>query len=430
MAQRTDVWGGHDACTRESHTMRRPYLPAVPILALLVFSSVGCDALVDAKEKDTSDETKKGKKKKKRKKKAKRKRKNEDSLTPDEITAACKRAIDEKLDALAGDQKRCERDYRQALDAPNPSGKLDEVMVALGRYECTMDASSSSDFRSCMKDVMKGAKQTEGKKLTFKPVFLDHKNYSIRCSASVKRPGMKAQHLTKRSSSCQFDDAGAIVMEAADLKAASVAGKVLTVGKAKTRVTIAIDDLWPQMGFDERFIKSKTPLRVPIELTNEDGTWKGYFYFDARLLVDHMKKHVGKGFVLPGEDAGGDVGSTHLVIGGSMYKKQNQVVGSGTTLREVGKIALIEEKSRTTDTCRYTDNKGKVHSVKLSAKDAVVTIYERKTGRKLTQKTFKVSGSYSCKSSVAKKDLYKKTTKYLPSDGAAIGSWAKAELAK
>lgn len=219
----------------------------IAALAVLIFACVptGSDSASSAKEADDSDDEN-TKKKKRKKKKGKSQRKNESSLTDEEITAACKRAVDEKLDALAGDRDRCEKDYREAWDKPNRVDDLDDVKVALGRYDCTMESSSPSSFSSCVRDVLKGAKQ----------------------------------------------------------------------------------------------------------------------------------------------------------------------------------------KRRKTDSCSYRDKKGKTHSVTLGAKDAEVTIYERKTGRRLANKTFRVDGQISCKSSVAKKDIHKETTKYLSHHGAEIATWAKAELAK
>ncbi len=403
----------------------RYWLPGL-LLAIFV-APAGCNTSSGADRDDSKETSEKKTKKKKKQKKGDEAAGEKTSLTEQEISAACKREIDKKLDDTSSEAD-CRADYAKAWSEPNRWDDLDDVKVAVGRHACAMDASSSASFGSCMGKVYAGAKLVDGQELALRTPVYPKRLGS--CRAWVERPGFKTQLLLGYQSTCTVDGKDHLRLEASGVTALWLGDRPISFGGDNSSLSVPLDDLRAGVVFTDVDRNHDSPFAVPLKVTNGDGEWSGFLFLGQELLASQLLSSPQKGLLLPGEDPGGPVLSTHLILGSSSYRSQYQVVGTGKTLRDVGKIALIEDTRRVLDTCHYRDGSGKTHSVTLTAVDAKVTIIERKSGRRLASTLVKAPGSLSCRGSVSKDDMHKNTTLHLPNKGVEIATWAKAELAK
>lgn len=178
------------------------------------------------------------------------------------------------------------------------------------------------------------------------------------------------------------------------------AGTVFTLNTATARstggpVSLAVD-------LDERLaalpvaLDSKPPLLVPLTLKIQMPEGKTHTSaFEAAGFEGILRTRISAipkgGFSLGASDVKGAKHGAVLVEGGNGYLP----FGNATVVREIDLVAIEEPAGSRTSSCgTYTQKStGKSTTFALTITDANVTLYDRRSGKKLTTRFFRGSGT-------------------------------------
>lgn len=352
------------------------------------------------------------------------------------------------------DAENCERTQKEfEKNRARPKA----APLALADYQCLLESDSEYDFRSCYQRARKENPQPKppNVRLESKYIKFEEQGGTVPyLSSHASHPDFDIEPLAKGDlyfdkslrTNLAFGKGGDVsdhryalgLYGKTDAVLLGAAGK-----KMPTEFDIEWLDLLGMVEFTEYCgpaSKKLSCVSVPVKLVTKDGDWAMDLLFEPSLVSHYMAlpAQKGKSLLLPGEDAAASAGDTRLIVvrsTGSLstYVSQNRIIGKGTRMTDVDRIALIEVRERVLKTCRYRDGAGKNVSLTLDAYDADVTIVERKTGKQLAKRTFRAEGKATCPSGGDRGSVVTQTVNRdvrLPNDGAELGVWAREELAK
>ncbi|MBA3460725.1 MAG: hypothetical protein H0T46_12230 [Deltaproteobacteria bacterium] len=166
----------------------------------------------------------------------------------------------------------------------------------------------------------------------------------------------------------------------------------LTIGaqtfEPKDGVVVGRIDLTPAIAaLDLQKLRDRErPFEYPVTLELASGTRKGTVELD-RTAVSALLSKVQKGPVLfPGEAKGGGQASLLLLSENLTW----EYIGEDVPIARLDLVAVMTSKLRKAASCRYvaTDGSEKQKSLDRVMRDPTVTVYERRTGKKVATKSW------------------------------------------
>ncbi len=264
------------------------------------------------------------------------------------------------------------------------------------RYACAKRCVPASDSKLtmnvCMRECMPAgsvAEKAAPKRRASSSIFLSGAGgKSGSCSASLSLDGFKDRRATGL---CSYDAAAktfGVTLKSTKGKSVKLDGESATFTGGEATLKHGVGQLVANAQTDS------LTVTLPLEFTDEDGTWKGTLDVLHGLVTERLEE-IAKGPVLfEGESSSGGGTASLLLIGGYTPKHAGKVV----PLKQLDLIAVAKTKTRSFSRCNYTKGT-KRKSIKRTAFDKQVTVYDRRTGKRLGGKLVKAA-TPSCPSSV------------------------------
>jgi len=198
-------------------------------------------------------------------------------------------------------------------------------------------------------------------------------------------------------------------------------GKQITIGAQ----TVPIKDGAATVKVEMLPLLAKLPagelaVKLPVTIEAPDGTWKGELALDGTAAETFLKRVAnGKPAALPGEPADDGKRTSAIMLGIG-----TEFIGAEASLASVDVVAIVDAKTRKLETCKYRSGT-ETKTIDRYATDLTAVIYDRRSGKQLTSKSFAAKPPPKCAQWVTMDDQSHRSSS---ADDDEASGWIKSQL--